>query len=213
MLSAEEVNREGAHVEWLRLCMHDRALPDSRRMRVAGACLGIAMEHHHAIVLLVGSRLHSAAFALVRLAFEAYVRGMWLGICACDREVESFLACTEPPKIDCLLERLEATDAFKGKVLSAIKAKSWRSLCAYTHTGGLHVKRWNLGDAIEGQHPDDEIREVLEFAGLVGSLAVLGFAQLVDDVELSMSVLNQVERRLGVSANPALKPTPFQGAA
>jgi hypothetical protein len=90
---------------------------------------------------------------------------------------------------------LEETPAFSEKVLSSIKARRWRAMCDYTHTGGLHVQRWNTPDAIEANYDDAEILEVLFFAEIVGSLSVLGFAQHAGDAELSLRVLEQVKQR------------------
>ena len=56
-----------------------------------GSCFGIAQEHHHAIILLLEKGLCASAFALVRPAFEAYVRGEWLALCADEEGVSRFL--------------------------------------------------------------------------------------------------------------------------
>ena len=155
----------------------------------------VAQEHHHSIVFLIENHLYGSAFALVRIAFEAYVRGEWLALCATDATVEDFLAGQEPPKIDKLLAELERTPAFSENVLSTIKVKSWRTLCDYTHTGGTHVRRWNTADAIEPNYHAGEIREVLSFAEVIGSLSVLGLATLAGDEELALRVLEQVKQR------------------
>jgi hypothetical protein len=68
-------------------------------------------------------------------------------------------------------------------------------MCDYTHTGGLHVQRWNTSDAIEPNYDDAEILEVLKFAELIGSLSVIGLAQLAGDDELGIRVLEQVTGR------------------
>ena len=149
MLTEEEIRRAGSYVEQLRLSVHDLDVPNNDRTRGAGSCFAIAQEHHHAIVRLVEWKLFAAAFALIRIEFEAYIRGEWLSQCASDAVIEAFLKGKEPPKIDCLFAELEMLDSFKEKVLSQIKQKTWRSMCAYTHTGGLHVQRWNTQDGIE----------------------------------------------------------------
>ena len=68
-------------------------------------------------------------------------------------------------------------------------------MCAYTHTGGLHVQRWITADSIEPTYDPDEIREVLFFAEIIASLAVIGFATLADDEVLAQSVLEQIKLR------------------
>ena len=145
MLIEEEVGRAGKYVEELRLSVHELNIPNNSRTRAAGSCFAIAQEHHHAIVRLSEWKLFAAAFALIRIEFEAYIRGEWLSQCASDSVVEAFLQGKEPPKIDCLLAELEMLGSFKQNVLSQIKQKTWKSMCAYTHTGGLLVQRWNTG--------------------------------------------------------------------
>lgn len=198
MLTNDEIRHAGCYVEELRLSVHELDVPSNNRTRAAGSCFAIAQEHHHAIVRLVEWKLFAAAFALIRIEFEAYIRGEWLSQCASDSIVEAFLKGKEPPKIDCLLAELEMLDSFKQKVLSQIKQKTWKSMCAYTHTGGLHVQRWNTYDGIEANYARDEVLEVVKFGEIIASLAVIGVARLAGDNELAVRVFESFKRRLEV---------------
>ena len=82
MLTDQQLDDANAYGEWLRLAVHERELPANDRVRASGSCLAIAQDHHHAIIVLLGARLYASSFALVRIAFEAYVRGEWLDLCA-----------------------------------------------------------------------------------------------------------------------------------
>jgi hypothetical protein len=64
-------------------------------------------------------------------------------------------------------------------------------MCAYTHTGGLHVQRWNTSQAIEPSYDPQEIESVLFFAEIVAALSVLGFADIVDDDALAERILKE----------------------
>ena len=68
-------------------------------------------------------------------------------------------------------------------------------MCAYTHTGGLHVQRWITAESIEPSYSSEEIAEVLFFAELIGTLAVLGFATLRNDDRLGKHVFNAYQKR------------------
>jgi len=166
-------------------------------VRAAGSCLGIAQDHHHAIVVLLDARLYASCFALLRVAFEAYVRGEWLALCATDTQVRKFLNGREPPNIDKLLGALERKDAFKEGRLSLIKKRNWKALCGYTHTGGIHVQRWNTSDGIEANYSIAELLEVLRFADIVATLSVLGVLSLADDAETSEKLLERFKARMG----------------
>ena len=196
MLTTEELGRAGSYVEQLRLSVHELDVPSTNRARAAGSCLAIAQVHHHAIVRLIEERLFASSFALLRIEFEAYVRGEWLLQCASDLIVETFLRGKEPPKIDCLLADLEMLDTFNENLLSQIKQHTWKSLCAYTHTGGLHVQRWHTEDGIEANYSRDEVLEVLKFAEIIASLAVIGVARLASDDELAVRTLEAFKKRV-----------------
>jgi hypothetical protein len=161
MVSETQIHGAGDYVEWLRQQVHEMQVPATNRVRAAAACFALAQEHHHSIVFLIENHLYGSACALVRIAFEAFVRGEWLALCATDGAIEDFIAGTEPPKIDKLLAALELTPAFSEKVLSGVKAKSWRAMCDYTHTGGIHIRRRNTAEAIEPNYDDGMLNEAL----------------------------------------------------
>ncbi|MCC4118764.1 hypothetical protein LLG90_25755 [Aromatoleum toluclasticum] len=196
MLTDDEISRAASYVEELRLFVHGLDVPGNNRVRAAGSCFAIAQEHHHAIVRLIEWRLFAAALSLVRVEFEAYVRGEWLSQCASDGLVEAFIQGKEPPRMDCLLEQLEMLDSFNEKVLSQIKQKTWKSMCAYTHTGGLHVQRWNTEDGIEANYAKEEIVEVLNFAEIIASLAAVAVAGLAADEKLAVRILEAFKRQV-----------------
>ena len=70
-------------------------------------------------------------------------------------------------------------------------------MCAYTHTGGLHIQRWNTSEAIEPNYPPEEVLEALAFAESMGAMSVLGFAELANDEDLALRILNKVKERAG----------------
>ena len=146
---------------------------------------------------LLDARLYASCFALVRVAFEAYVRGEWLALCATDSQIRKFLKGREPSKMDLLLGAIERKDAFKEGRLSLIKKRTWKSMCAYTHTGGLHVQRWNTSDGIEANYSVEELLEVLRFADIIATLAVLGVLRLAEDAAVAEKLLERFKARMG----------------
>lgn len=196
MLTDNELNAANAYGEWLRLAVHERVLPASQRVRASAGCLAIAQDHHHAIVVLLDSRLYASVFALIRVAFEAYIRGEWLSLCATDAEVRRFLKGKDRPEINVLLEALEKTPAFQEQALSKIKKRTWNSMCAYTHTGGLHVQRWITVDGIEPNYSKEELLEALRFADIIASLSVLGVLTIANDDAMAEKVLVRYKARM-----------------
>lgn len=196
MLTDKQLNDANAYGEWLRLTVHEKSLPANSRVRAAAACFAIAQDHHHAVVVLLDARLYASCFALLRVAFEAYVCGEWLALCAKDAQVRNFLNGREPPKIDDQLEALARTDAFKEGRLSKIKKQNWKALCGYTHTGGIHVQRWNTADGIEANYSAGELLEVLRFADIIATLSVLGVLSLANDAAAAEKLLARFKARL-----------------
>lgn len=198
MATSFSPNRSAAdYLNWLGQTISECELPGAFRIRIAASCLAIAQDHHHAIVVLLDHQLYASSFALIRCALEAYVRGEWIALCATDAEVEAFSKGTEPPPFGKLLEQLEQTPAFSEKILSKIKFNSWHAMCAYTHTGGLHVQRWGKDNLIEPNYSEDEVKEVLSFAEMIGSLAVIGVAYLASDELIAEGVLAKFKERFG----------------
>lgn len=165
--NAEELMR------FLAVTLHDLDIPENLRARVATACFGVALDHHHAITILILNDRMASAFALVRPVFESFIRGAWLTHCATDKEVECFSAGGTPPKIDRLVENIESNPGYDEKILSAIKALSWSSMCEYTHTGGLQIQRWQTEFSVEPQYGKDEIEEVLDFINLFACFSAI----------------------------------------
>lgn len=148
----------------------------TEKNRAAAASFGITQDYHAAIVFLIKHKFYSPSFALLRSLFEAYLRGLWIKHCATDEQVSAFLRGGEPPKT--MVAEIESTEAFAGEVLSRIKKENWGALCAYTHTGGLHLQRWQSKDSVEPTFAPEELEECLNFAELFGAMAGLELVQL-----------------------------------
>jgi len=169
------------------------AVSATPRNRSAGACFAIAQDHHAAIVFLMKNTFYSSAFALLRCLFEAYLRGLWLKHCATELQLASFINGDEPPKT--MLSEIEATEIFSSGVLSRVKKNSWQTMCAFTHTGGLHLQRWQSPEAIEPVFHASELEECLNCAELFGSMAGLEFVQMSDARDNSAAVLDLMKKR------------------
>lgn len=153
--------------------LHELSMPANLRSRVATACFGVALDHHHAITILVANDRMASAFALARPVFESFIRGTWLTHCSTDEQVQSFSTGWSPPKIKNLLGDIESKPGYSENNLSAIKASSWDSMCSYTHTGGLKIQRWQTESSVEPQYRQTEVEEVLSFVNLFASLSAL----------------------------------------
>jgi hypothetical protein len=160
-------------VAFIATATHEIKMPATLRSRVAAACLGVALDHHHAITILVKSQRFASAFALTRIQFESFLRGSWIAQCATEEQVAKFSGTWEPQKVDEMIESLEDTPGYDSKTISAIKGLTWKSMNAYTHTGGLQIQRWQTESSVEPQYDTAEIEEVLKFSNLFAALAAV----------------------------------------
>lgn len=150
---------------------HSLKIPASLRFRIVGACLGVVLDHHHAIILLVGARRFASAFALTRMLFEGYVRATWLNRCASDKQIQKFSEGWEPPRIESMLTNLRSANLYEIDWIKSFKDASWDSLCSYAHTGALQIQRWQTTESVEPNYSEAEVSEVLGYANLFAALA------------------------------------------
>jgi len=196
MLNEQEINRAKKYVEQLKQLVHDKEAPNNYRTRAAGSCFAIAQDHHEAIVRLIEWQFFAAAFSLLRVEFEAYVRGEWFSQCASDSLINAYINGKEPPKIDCLLAELEMLESFEEGVLSKVKKDAWKSMCAYTHTGGLHIQRWNTEESIEPNYEREEVIQVVRFAEVFASWSVFGMSRIANNEQMGLQALELFKQRI-----------------
>jgi hypothetical protein len=180
-------------MEWLRVTTERLPLPPTSRAKSAAACFVVTQEHHDSILLLSEHQLFASSFALVRVAFDAYVRGVWLSICATDEQVERFIALKEPPTTSRLVAAIDAHPNFEGGFLSAYKKQAYTWMCDFTHTGGGQILRWTGSEGVEPNYPLAEVLEVMAISETVAILALFGIIGLVDDEEIVNEAIRQVE--------------------
>lgn len=89
-LVQEELRKAGQLHDWLQSKVENFPKPTSGKSysSVGIAELGLTLEICFAIKNLVSSELVGTAFTLLRSAFEAYVRSVWLLHIATEKELE-----------------------------------------------------------------------------------------------------------------------------
>jgi len=193
----EKINKSEALIHWMDERIDGLEISCDDRTRISSACLDMAHEHQKAIVLLIAKGLFGSAFSLVRLMFEAYVRGLWLGRCASEQEIEKYKKDKLEKSFATLIQEIEQIKGFNEGVLSSAKTANWSSMNSYTHSGYLQSVRRNRTDAIEPNYSTQEIIDVLGFANAIGMLSALQIALLVGNEKLTMELLEKSKKELG----------------
>lgn len=191
-------------IQWLDSQIDGLVIKSDLRSRIAAGCLYMAMDFHKALVLLSAHELYGAAFANVRLLFEAYVRGVWADRCAADEDLGRFKD-GKVPKLHLMIEAIERTEGHEAKVLSQIKKSSYRAMNTFTHTGFQQIVRYQTESAIEPNHEPEEIAEVIEWANCMGFIAAAAALQLSKDSIVANAkanaILTQMKRRWPLAAD------------
>lgn len=160
---------------WMTPRLDGLEIKKGKRVLLSVGCLDQAIEHHLAICCLLKSKVNGSAFALVRLIFESFVRGVWLKNCASEAQLSQFQNDTLQLKFRELLEAVEKVDGFKSGLLSKLKESTWKAMNSYTHTGFHQASRRFGKELIEPTYTDEEVIEVLKISG---SFSLLAFQQL-----------------------------------
>lgn len=211
MRLATSISNAEALIQWLDGRIDGTEIPSSLRSRASGGCLDVALEHQKAIVLLVAHGLYGSAFALVRLMFEAYIRGVWLHQCASDIEVKKFESDSLDRTFASLLSDIEQLESFSSGILSALKSKSWSAMNSFTHTGFSQVVRRNKEGTIEPNYDEDELIEIVNFAGGFGIMAAVEIAHLANNDVLANALLAKAKEVSQLSPNRPMQPSAGSG--
>ena len=163
------------------------------RPRIVASCLDIALEHQKAIILLIANKLYGSAFALIRLLFEAYVRGLWLNYCANDKEINKFKKGNMDKEFGKLIEDIEKIDGYNVGTLSRAKKAGWKVMNSFTHSGFIQIIQRNTKSTIEPNYEIEEIEEAINFTNAIGLLSCLEISFLSKKEKLSIEILEKVK--------------------
>ena len=65
-------------------------------------------------------------------------------------------------------------------------------MCAFTHTGGLHIQRWVTVTSIEARYDSDEILGALNLVEYMGAMSGLLLAKLMSREDVEVEVLAKI---------------------
>ncbi len=198
-LLGDALQRAAALQQWLGESVSGRPLAGDFRTRAAAVSFGVAQEHQRGIVdMLRGTPPnYSSALTLVRPQFDAYVRGMWLALCATEPQLERFSAGGEIPHMQAMIEAIDKVPG--GGVWNAVRKiydDWWGEMSGLTHTGVQHLARWSSGPNLEPAADPLELVGLVDFASRIALLSTAGIALLVTDVIDVQALLAEGRRRL-----------------
>jgi hypothetical protein len=188
-LVSQKISQSMNLINWLDDQIGEPNISSDFRSHVSGACISLARQHHRAIVQLVALELPGSAAALLRVIWEAYIKGVWLHRCAKEKELEELKHDELDTKFGPMICDIEQLPDFNCGVLSLAKRANWGPLCSHTHTGYFAISRQLNDNSIESNFSQDEICEMLNFGDSFGRLAALQLARLSNNDALAEKLL------------------------
>lgn len=180
-------------IQWIDSKIDGLTFISDDRSRIVAGCFDIALEHQKAIILLIARQMYGSAFSLLRLLFEAYVRGLWLQHCANENEIEIFKKGRIDKTFANLIKDIEKKEGYQGGVLSKAKKAGWNKMNCFTHSGFSQVVRRNTESSIEPNYDLEEIKEAMDFTNAIGLLTSLELSFLTKNEALSLEILEKTK--------------------
>ena len=174
--------------------LRNRSFPDSRRNRLSVSCFDVVHEHHRSIALLVAYRQYGSAFTLARSIYEAFVRGVWLRLCATDDQMQKVIDNAFSPSLPSLVSAIKKKDENLGPILDKIRERHGPTFNSLTHTGYAQISRRSTQEHIEPNYDEKEVGRILAFADGLAILAGFQIAILADNSELAVELDKKIRQ-------------------
>jgi hypothetical protein len=166
MNATDEYERQLEVLEWMDSRFRGEYEGD-RRTHIALCCFDLTLEHHAAICVLHSAGLYGAMFALFRVLYESFIRGLYLWLCASEAELDRYEKEQKLSKnFGQLIEAIEEKIDLKDGPFSNLKKTSYGIMNSFTHTGYQHLTRRQInGKTGAINYPDSERAQLLRCTG------------------------------------------------
>ncbi|KTE05063.1 hypothetical protein ATE77_21990 [Sphingopyxis sp. H005] len=146
---------------WIRASLEGLEIKGDHRHRIPGQLFDLSIEHHAGIITLISMATYASAFALVRCAFECFVRGAWIHYCASEQEIEAFVEKdTIAPKFGDLIKAIEERPEFSVKFLSTVKQSAWSAMNGYSQSGSFSRSEGYSEKAFSREQALEDVRRI-----------------------------------------------------
>jgi hypothetical protein len=185
-----EITTQGKVADWINKNLTEEYSFENEKAKLAFTCFDLVMEHHAGIITLCNTKIYGSAFALLRVQYEAFIRGLWLKHVATDTEIKKFKKGQNIPKFGVLIEGVERELKIESGLLSYIKDKQWALFNSFTHTGIEAVMR-RIGSRSTGydNYDAEEVVIALMFSGSIAIMCASELAILKNNKETIDNVL------------------------
>lgn len=199
-------------------CVDGLYLQDGERSRLASASFYFVMDCHSAIVMLTNRGLYQPSSSLVRVMFEALVRGYWIHWCADEQTLKRMYDCPEeytdqiekiynyliqspelkkrhyPEFMKFVSYHLGRCDQRDNKERTQKSKRIWKALNSYTHAGTWQLAKYQSEESIERNFPTDQVREIVQFANCSICWATMGVCETANNRDVADKIYDEFTR-------------------
>lgn len=167
---------------WLHKHAATCKIRDKPKCRLASRAFFAALDHHRSIVFLASHDYWASASALVRVMFEAYVRGLWIRFGAASLDLHAFVT-TDMFEKSCgsMIKEIEERREIEASWLTEIKREAWSGMCDYVHTGMVLLSRYDT-DTPKSDFTNNDGVGLLKDANRVAILVGYGLMYVADSL-------------------------------
>lgn len=158
----------------------------------------IAHEHYQSMLLLLNNLRITSCATLLRPLLESYMRGLWIWKCATTLEIQEILTNKRKFKgLSQLIKEIKENDSIEIQLIpiGEDSEKLINTMHDLTHTGTLHIEKWNRTNIIEPKFKQEEIEEILQSTEAIGSSAVLAISCFSTDETVTNNVIDIINNR------------------
>jgi hypothetical protein len=177
-------------IAWIDETTTGLELKTNDRTMLASGCYDAALEYQAAIATLSASKLYGALFALLRVLYEAVIRGLWLSECATAADLGRFKRGILKKEIAVIVSEVEAKVG--SGVISQFHGTAWKALNGFTHTGMHQVSRRHRIGQLGANYDAKEVCNALGVSGALGLIAAGQLISLADRNDLTTPFLERL---------------------
>lgn len=182
MCIESEIERQTLVAKWIDENLSTSYQLEGKSELLSHPCFDSVVENHAAILLLAKSKLYGSMLALIRVEFEAVVRGVWLYHIADESELSKYEKDKLKIHFGDMVQAVELGAGMDSGVLSKIKNEHWAIFNSFTHTGYQSIAR-RVGSSSTGydNYELEEIEKALNYTGLFAIIAAIELSALTKD--------------------------------
>ncbi|EHN68040.1 DUF6988 family protein [Aliivibrio fischeri] len=153
----------------------------------AGSVLCVsAIDHCEASIELIKLKRISSSFALIRVAYEAFIRGSWLINCATAEQAERFINHGEIKNgskniyTRDLVKMIDDKVEFNG-LLTNKHDEYWTILNSFTHSGEVPLAYGFDGSSVKSCYTEEQIDEMVHVVTFVSTFSFMALLDICDN--------------------------------